>query len=158
SPGEITKLTPTAEGVDFIGTITPSVPFLGKLDIAYERGTLAVTKGLDPAKLKPPIRGAKITEASVGLELAPTLKARGKLGFEYAPGGKKVLDANVTVSADNEELNARGEINAYLPGVDAVNGHLEYSTTKGWSGGAKASAANLKQKFKYARDGEVEIG
>ena len=158
SPGEITKLMPTADGVDFVGTITPTVPFLGTLDIAYERGTLSVTKGLKPDELKPPIPGAKITEASVGIDLAPDLKARGKLAMEYAPRGKKVLDASITVSADADGLTAKGDLDAYLPGIDKAHGSIAYSRANGWTGGAKASAANLKQKFKYARDGEVEIG
>lgn len=158
SPGEITQLTPTAEGVDFAGTITPTVPFLGKLDIAYEKGVLSVTKGLDPKSIKPPLSGAKITKADIGLELAPELKAKGELGFEYAPSGKKLLDASLSASADTNGLKVAGDIHAYLPGVDSADGHIEYSTNGGWSGGAKATATDLKKKFKYITGGEISIG
>jgi len=158
SPGVITKLTPTPNGLDFAGSITPTVPFLGKLDIAYKDGVLSVTKGLDLENYKSPLKGAKITKADIGLDLAPELKAKGELGFEYAPSGKKLLDASLSASADTNGLKVAGDIHAYLPGVDSADGHIEYSTNGGWSGGAKATATDLKKKFKYITGGEVSIG
>lgn len=158
SPGEITGLTQTPDGLDFVGSITPSVPFLGKLAIAYTNGELSLAKPIDKDKIKLPLPGLTTTKAAIALVLAPELKAEGELGFQYAPSGKKLLDASLKATADTHGLKLAGDIHAYLPGIDSADGHLEYNTTDGWSGSAKATVGDLKKKFKYVKGGEVTVG
>ncbi len=159
SPGEITKLTETENGIDFSGYIQPSVPMLGRLDVAYKSqdGSFALVKQIDPKSLKSPLPNAKITEASLSLGLAPTLSAQGVLAFEYVPGGKRLLDAKLTASADEKGLRLKGDLNAHLPGVEAT-GTVEYSKDEGWKGGVTAHAADLQKKFKWVKSGDVSVG
>lgn len=159
SPGEITSLAETETGVDFSGHIDSTVPMLGRLHVAYKSqdGSFGLAKKIDPATIKSPLPNTKVTEASIELGLAPTLSAKGVLAFNYAPGGKSLLDAKLTASADENGPRFKGDLNAHLPGVEAA-GVVEYSKTDGWKGGVTAHAADLQKKFKWVKSGDVSIG
>ncbi|MEM5317148.1 DUF4157 domain-containing protein [Paraburkholderia sp. JHI869] len=159
SPGEITSLTETETGLDFSGYIDSTVPLLGRLYVAYKSqdGSLGLAKKIDPETIKPPLPNTKVTEASIELGLAPVLSAKGVLAFNYAPGGKSLLDAKLTASADANGPRFKGDLNAHLPGVEAT-GTVEYSKTDGWKGGVTAHAADLQKKFKWVKSGDVTVG
>jgi hypothetical protein len=139
------------------GKIKPTVPFLREFDIEFNKDTFRAVANLDAKKLKSPIPAAKITHGSIGLELAPAFKPTGDLGFEVMAGAKKMLDAELTVSADTNGLLAKGTIHAYLPGVDNATGEVAYSNGE-WTGGVTIEATQLKNKLKYVDSGSVVVG
>ena len=130
SKGTITKLDYAPEkGLSGEGKLTPSIPFLSKLvlGVAFGPNQFTISAGLDTDKISPPIPGAKITKAELALVLAPEFNPSGKLAFTYAPGDKKLADADLTITKDAHGLAANGNLNAYLPGVDQAKGTLAYS-------------------------------
>jgi hypothetical protein len=136
------------------GSIKPTVAFLPEFKVEFNKDTFRLAAPIKKPKL--PIPGAKITEAEIGLELAPEFKAYGKLGFELAPGNKKVMDAALDISADTSGLVADGLIHVFLPGVDNAEGHLTYRDHE-WSGGVKIETSQLQNKLKYVKSGGVEV-
>ncbi|TCV94658.1 uncharacterized protein DUF4157 [Luteibacter rhizovicinus] len=158
SPGAITSLTLTDDGVDFKGYIKPSLPFLKKLDIKYEKEVLSISKDLVPADYKLPIPGAKVTKANIALILSPELKAEGTLGIEYSAGKRKIMEGELKATVDTAGLRLGGDLNVFIPGVDSATAHFEYTKEAGWSGHGKVGLADLQKKLKYVKSGEVGIG
>ena len=158
SKGSITELNYAPEGISGKGKLTPSIPFLSKmqLDIAFGPGRLEITGGLDPTKISPPIPGAKITRAELTMALFPEFKPSGALDFELAPGGKKMLDAALTVEKDDAGLVATGKLRAYIPGVDQAEGDFKYRYKEGWSGGITVESTQIK--LPYVKSGTVTVG
>lgn len=158
SKGTITDLDYAPEGISGKGKLTPSIPFLSKmqLGVAFGPGRLEITAGVDPKKISPPIPGAKITRAELTMALFPEFKPAGALDFELAPGGKKMLDAALTVEKDDAGLVARGKLRAYIPGVDQAEGTVEYRYQKGWSGGITVESTQIK--LPYVKSGTVTVG
>jgi hypothetical protein len=158
SDGTFTELNIEDDGtLSGKGKIKPTVPFLREFDIEFNKDTFRALANLDAKKLKSPIPAAKITHGSIGLELAPAFKPTGDLGFEVVAGAKKLLDAELTVSADTNGLLAKGTIHAYLPGVDNATGEVAYSNGE-WTGGVTIEANQLKNKLKYVDSGSVVVG
>ncbi|KXU84618.1 hypothetical protein CR51_41455 [Caballeronia megalochromosomata] len=159
SPGEITSFTPGKNGIDFAGTITPAIPFLGKLGFQYESSAdkLWVTKGLDKKDFKSPIPGLSVEKSEVKFAFLPQLEASGELGFSYKQGAKKLFDLSLTASADEKGFAFGGDLKAYVPGVDSATGHVDYTLTNGWSGKAELSVADLSRKFKFVSGGQASV-
>lgn len=155
SDGVFTELKLNDDGsISGRGSLTPSVSFLPKLEVKFDKDAFGLAVPIK--KPNPPIPGAKITEAEIGLDLAPQFKPYGHLAFELAPGGKKVLDGQLELSADANGLVADGLIHVFLPGVDNAEGHLTYRNQE-WSGGAKIETSQLQTKLKYIKSGSVEV-
>ena len=158
SDGTFTKLALENDGsLSGEGKIKPTVPFLHEFGVKFDKDVFKASVDLDAKKLKPPIPGARITHGSIGLDLAPEFKPTGDLGFEVVAGKKKLLDAELTVSADSNGLLAKGTIHAYLPGVDNATGEVTYSNGE-WTGGVTIEATQLKNKLKYVDSGSVVVG
>ena len=156
SPGEFTELSMAKDGsLSGKGAIHPRIKFLPTLQVKFNRDSFDLAVPIDKNKMQPPISGAKITEASIGMQLAPEFKPYGKLGFELNPG-KKLLAGSLEVSADAQGLVAQGKLNAFLPGVDNAEGNIEYRGGV-WSGGVTVQAADLKNKLKYVQSGSVSV-
>ena len=75
----ITKLRddPT-HGLEFAGYITTKIPFLKRLDVAYEQGRFRIVKDL-AKELKSPIPNTRITRAELAMELWPEFKPSGTI-------------------------------------------------------------------------------
>jgi hypothetical protein len=158
SPGAFTKLHIEPDGsLSGTGYINPTIPFLPKLNVKFDKDSFALVAPLDAKKLKPPIPGAKITEGEFGLQLAPQFKPYGALAFELARGPKKFLDGRLDVSADTQGLVAKGVLHAYLPGIDKAEGTITYQNHE-WTGGIDIEAGQLKNKLKYVQSGSAKIG
>jgi hypothetical protein len=157
SPGVITKFH-IAEGGDlqWQGYITPRLRFLGRLDVAYDKGELKITKGLDPKNIKSPFPGAKLTEASLSMILAPEFKPAGTLAFEFG-SARKLASAKVEASADDSGLVLTGELEVFLPGVDKATGKVKFRDGE-WSGAVLVSASAMQSKLKFVKSGEVSVG
>ena len=133
------------------GQITPSVPFLPKpFDIEFNKDKFVMTTQVKKPTL--PIPGVEITEASIGLQLAPEFKPEGKVGFRV---GKNILHGLLTVSADANGLVVDGEIFANIPGTDEVKGNLTLKN-KEWSGGINIKAGG-NGKVKYVKSVDVAV-
>ena len=153
SPITFTSLSVEAEGVSATGTIKPSLPLLPVLDVVLDPQGFRVGKALDPAKLKPPFQGVKVTEASLMMSLAPAFKPVGTLAFEFG-GARKVADLKLTASADDAGLVLKGELLLYIPGVDQAKGQVLYQAGQ-WSGGAHVEASQLKMPF--VKGGAIDV-
>lgn len=157
SEGTFTHLTIGSDGFPIgSGTIKPSISFLPQLDVRFDRETFELSKAIPKEKLKLPIPGLKITNASVGLKLAPEFKPSGDVSFELAAGKKKLLDGSINLSADSQGLVAAGAIHVFLPGVDNAEGNLKYQNGE-WSGSAKIETSQIQNKLKYVKSGSVVV-
>jgi hypothetical protein len=159
SKGTITKLDyDPAVGLSGAGELTPSLPLLNKmkLKVEFSPTDFRITAGIDPNKINPPFPGAKITKAELALILAPEFEPSGVVEFQYAPSANKLLDGSLKIERDPQGLAAKGQINAYLPGVDKAQGEVKYSGGK-WSGGIIIESTQLKNKFPYVQSGTVTV-
>ncbi len=138
------------------GTLTPTISFLPKLGVKFDKDNFVVTTDLKN-KLKSPLPNFHFTKAELGLVLAPEFKPYGELAFEYKRGGKNLLDGGLTVSADGQGLLAQGKVNAYIPGIDKAEGDITFQNNL-WSGGVTIEATQLQSKFKYVKSGTVIVG
>ncbi|CAD5108371.1 eCIS core domain-containing protein [Zestomonas carbonaria] len=156
SPGRFTSLELVPGGLAGEGFITPSkVPFLKRLDVAFSPEYFRLKAPLDKSKLQPPFPGAKLTEASLALELAPKLKPVGTIAFEFG-GARKVAAAKVEVSADENGLLLSGDLFAYLPGVDEAKGNVTWKGGE-WSGGVHIESGQMAGKIPYVKSGSVDV-
>lgn len=155
SEGTFTSLKVADDGsLSGKGQIIPSVPFLPKpIDIEFDKDHFAMTTRVKKPTL--PIPGVEITEASIGLQIAPEFKPEGKVGFRVAPGGKEILHGMLTVSADANGLVVDGDVFATIPGTDEVKGNLSLKN-KEWSGGIDIKAGG-NGKIKYVKSVDVAI-
>lgn len=128
SPGRITRLGFAQDGaLTFRGEITPSVPFLPRpLAIIYENETLRLAVELDRQRLRSPLPGFQITDASLNLGLAPTLSATGNLAFALGRPPRPIATGTVTVGADSAGLSAIGQLLVNIPSVDEASGTITY--------------------------------
>jgi hypothetical protein len=128
SPGTITRLGFEQDGsIHFRGEIRPSVPFLPRpLQIIYENGTLRLAVALDRSRLRSPLPGFQITDASLELGLAPTLSATGNLAFALGRPPRPIATGTVTVGADESGLTATGRLLVNIPSVDEASGTITY--------------------------------
>lgn len=154
SPGRFTRLEIVSGGVAGEGYITPAkVPFLKRLDVAFSPDYFRLKAPLDKEKLKPPFPGVKITDASLAMDLAPTLKPVGTIAFEFG-GAKKLASSKVEVSADGGGLKLTGTLAVFLPGVDEAKGEIKYQGGE-WSGGVHIEASQMK--LPYVKGGAVDV-
>lgn len=157
SDGIFTSLKVEDDGsLSGTGTVKPSFKFLPQFDVAFDSEKLVLSKEIPKEKLKLPIPGLKVTEAKVGLVLGPDFKPEGHVAFELEAGKKKLLDGDITLSADADGLVADGNVQAYLPGVDSAKGTISLKNRK-WSGTVKIETAQMQSKLKYVKSGSVVV-
>ncbi|OYT97080.1 MAG: hypothetical protein CFE49_03865 [Pseudomonas sp. PGPPP3] len=155
SPGQLTKLSMTEAGeVDWAGHITPSVPFLGRLDVAYEQGELKVTKGLDPKSIKSPLPGVSLTRAEVSIVLAPEFKPEGTLALRAGPEKKPLADGVLKLSRDDAGLVVQGDLRLHVPGVDESLVRVTYRSGA-WSGELTIQSTQIK--VPYVESGSLTV-
>lgn len=154
SPGVITHFEDAGGRLRWQGYITPKIRFLGRLDIAYDNGSLTITKGLD--QIRSPFPGAKLTEATLGMMLAPEFRPSGALAFEFGTR-RKLATARVEASADAGGLVLAGKLDVLLPGVDKARGDIVFRDGA-WSGEVVVAASALQSRLKFVKSGEVRIG
>jgi hypothetical protein len=146
SPGEFTKLEEVPGGLAGEGYIIPTkVPFIKRLEVAFSPDYFRLAVPLNKDKLKSPFAAAKITEASIAIDLAPKLKPEGMVAFEFG-GRTKLASSIVKVSADESGIVLDGELSVFLPGVDRARGTIRYNAGT-WSGGAHIEANQIKLPF-----------
>ena len=127
SAGHITSLDIADDGsINWKGYIQPSVSFLGRLDVEYRAGELKVTKGLDPSQLKKPFPGVRISEATVGLILAPEFKPFGRLVLLFGPEAEPLATAEMNASTDGTGVVLDGTLRVRIPGVDKAEASVTY--------------------------------
>ncbi|HEX2873662.1 MAG TPA: DUF4157 domain-containing protein [Polyangiaceae bacterium] len=146
SEGTITKLEQTSAGISGEAVLVPSIPLLSKMRLQLRFGPdrLELIGGFDPSKMHLPIPGFKITRAEAALLLHPTFTPSGTVEFEVTPSGKrKVLQGKLLLGSDGLGFFARGELQAFLPGVDDARGELTYRKS-GWSGSLHVDASKFR--------------
>jgi len=132
SPGVITSLEDDEQGISWAGNLQPTVPFLGELGVAYSRGELKVTKGIEPATLKKrSFLGARITRADVSLLLAPEFKALGTIEFQMGKGSPPLATGSLTLGNDDAGLVAKGMLKLNIPKVDKAETEITYRAGEG---------------------------
>jgi hypothetical protein len=158
STGTIKKLEITPEGISGVGELIPSVPLLKNLVLQVHFGPdrLEITGGLDPKKLKLPIPGFEITKAEISMLLYPELKPSGTIGFQIASRGKKAIEGALTLGADAQGFFAKGEIRAFLPGVDEARGELVYRKS-GWTGNIHVEGSKFKLPVVTVKQGALDV-
>jgi hypothetical protein len=155
SPGAITKLGMGEDGqLQWQGHINPSVPFLGRLDVSYEKGELKVSKGLEPNKIKSPIPGVKLVKADVSLFLAPEFKPEGTLEVQAGADKEPLAKGVIKIGKDDNGLVARGDLLIHLPGVDETKLSVVYDSG-GWSG--EVSIQSTQIKIPYVESGALTV-
>jgi hypothetical protein len=158
SEGTITKLEmDETGGLSGEGHLKSDLPLLRgiNLGIAFGADDFRITTDFKD-KVKLPFPGFKLTESSLALILYPDFKPSGTIAFELLPGGKKLIDGKLTAEADADGFVARGDLNAYLPGVDKAGGKIEYGIKRGWSGGVTVESTQIK--LPYVKSGQLVVG
>ena len=146
SEGTITKLDLAADGLRGEGILRPSIPLLRghPLAIAFGPDEFRVISTINQDKLKVPIPGLRVTQASIELLIAPEFRPSGTLGFAVGPRGRPFLDGTLTIGADGEGFFARAEgVRAHIPGVDEATGTVEYRPATGWSGAIEIKTSQI---------------
>jgi hypothetical protein len=161
SPGKITSITINEAGeTDWTGKLTPGIPFLGTLDIAYKNRELSITKGLDPSQLKPPFPGVRIAEASLGLKLAPEFKPEGKLRLQFGPEAQPLAEAALEASTDGKGFVAEGRLNVFIPGVDKAEANVTYKGGGEYGAGSWTGLITIESsqiKLPYVQGGSITV-
>ncbi|MCW3846500.1 DUF4157 domain-containing protein [Sphingomonas sp. LB-2] len=154
SPGEITEVKIDGDKINWTGMITPTHKFLPKLEIKYADEKLTVATKLDKEALakKSPIPGAKITEASLAVQLMPEFKPEGNFAFDYDVGKRKILSTAVRVFAEDGALAADGDVTLHIPRVKSATGKIKYRQGE-WSLEAKVTTGQLD--LPYLKGGEL---
>lgn len=153
SPGVFTSVSMGAEGLSAEGTLRPSIPFLPVLGVSLTPTTFRVGKGLD--QIKSPIPGVKVTEASLGIELAPAFKPVGSLTLEFG-GAKKLAMAKLSASVDESGLVFGGDLFVYLPGIDEAKGSVSYKDQQ-WTGAVHVESSKMQGKIPFVKSGAVDV-
>jgi hypothetical protein len=158
SPGKITSVSLNdGGGVDWAGNIHSGVPFIGAIDIAYSKGELKVSKGIDPATLKKKsLLGARITTAELSLLLAPEFKPEGRLEFQMGPEKTPLMTGYVKVGKDDAGLLAEGKIKLNIPKIDTAEFDLVYRAAgekSGWTIDIKIESSQIK--LPYVKGGSL---
>jgi hypothetical protein len=155
SDGVITKLDLTEQGLRGAGTLTPSIPLLrGRaLGIAFGPDEFKITAAITSDKLKVPIPGFRVTQASIELLIAPEFRPSGTLAFTVGPAARAFLDGMLTITAEAGEFLARGQVRAHIPGVDETTGTVEYRPSTGWTGTIEIRTS----KIPYVSDASVVV-
>jgi hypothetical protein len=159
SPGAITSLSVNDQGgVDWAGYITPSVPFLGRIDVAYKNNELSVSKGVDEETLKKKsLLGAKITGAKISLLLSPEFKPEGRIDFQMGPDKAPLMTGYVTVNKDDTGLVATGKFKLNIPKVDNAEFDITYRAGEGrndWEATIKIDSTQIH--LPYVKSGSLE--
>ncbi len=146
SPGKLTSMTMDAQGnIEGKGTIKPSVPFLGELEVIYAKDKLELVAPIPHDKLKSPIPAFRFTEGSIGLQLSPNFVPDAKLKFAVGPEKKPVLLGALTAKYEGGAFIASGALTpgGKVPGLDKAKGDFEYSSLTGWSGKVAAQSTAI---------------
>jgi len=116
------------QGLSGEGPLHTSVSILKNAPIVVRMHNEQVSVNLEgnPEKIRSPIPGLKITQASVGATIEPELTAQGTLGVAFGSPKKPLADGVLTVSADADGLVVDGKIDVHIPGVDQAEGHITY--------------------------------
>jgi hypothetical protein len=161
SIGHITGIDLEPDGsVSWTGYIKPSVTFLPKLDVQYKAGELKVTKGLDKSQLRKPFLGVRISEASIGLILAPEFKPFGDLVLEFGPTGNPLAIAEVKASTDGKGVVLEGQLRVRIPGVDKAEANITYKGGGDYGSGEWTGLITIESsqiKLPYVESGSLTV-
>lgn len=156
SPGRLTKLTLDDKGFAGTGEITPTVPFLGKLEIVCGPGdNLALTGPIDAKKLKSPHSSFRFTKGQLELALSPKFIPKGTLEFEVGPAKQPLILGKLEAKLDSGAFVVTGTLTPgkKIPGITAAAGTVQYHSANGWSGKLTASSAAIPKSTT-----DVELG
>jgi hypothetical protein len=162
SLGAITETSISqTEGLSGKGYIKPSIPFLKQLDVSFKPGQMFIGKTLGPNDLKEPFPGVRVSEASLGLQLAPEFKPEGKVVFQFGPKGKPPLaDATLAVSTDGTGLVAEGKLRVFIPGVDKAEADVTYKGGGDYGAGSWSGTITIESsqiKLPYIESGSLIV-
>nr|WP_276611863.1 DUF4157 domain-containing protein [Kineococcus vitellinus] len=157
SPGQLTKLALDPEGnLTGSGTISPTIPFLGTLNVVYTKDELKLVAPIPADKLKSPLPAAfRFTGGELALQLSPEFVPSGVLHLSIGPAAKPLMLGRLTVKLANGALVAQGTLTpaGAIPGIKAAEGLVEWSSETGWAGKVSASTASIP-----ASTADVTIG
>lgn len=143
STGQIKTLELGENGIKGTGTITPSIPIIGKLDVAFTDDSLVVTKKFGLSEAKPPIPGFHITKDELDLKLAPEFIPSGIVAFSIGPKSQPLGTGSVTASVKDGAFSAQGKLAANVPGFKQAEADIFYDKQNGWSGQVALEASPL---------------
>jgi hypothetical protein len=138
SPGVIEHLKLEDDG-SFSGTgvIQPTVKFLPKLHMVFDKSSFKLVAGLDAEKLKPPFPGVKFTKGQFNLQIAPEFKPSAELEMVLGPANKPLATAGVKVEPDPEGIKATFKITPHIPKLETAESTITYTGGGGkerWEG------------------------
>jgi hypothetical protein len=127
SPGVIEHLKLEDDG-SFSGTgvIHPTVKFLPKLQMVFDKSSFKLVAGLDAEKLKPPFPGVKFTKGQFNLQIAPTFEPSAELEMVLGPPNKRLATAGVKVEPDPEGIKATFKITPHIPKLETAESTITY--------------------------------
>ena len=114
----------TEKGLEGDGTVNPSVPLLrgNPIKVHFGGGAFEGELSPDPAKMKLPVPGFRVTRSALKLALAPELNVTGDVDFDIG----KLLSGNVHAEPSTEGLALTGTLQAHLPKLEEATGQVAY--------------------------------
>src|SRR5262249_23669799 len=159
SLGQITSIEPNETGgIDWAGQISASVPLLGKLDVVYKGGELAIKKDLGPKDLKAPFPGVRVKEATLSLKLAPAFVTQDDLALVFVPADKPLAEAALKASTDGVGLVLAGQLKVFIPGVDKAEADVTFKGGGAYGAGTWTGTITIESsqiKLPYIESGSV---
>ena len=156
SRGNLTLSYDPETGLSGTGTLRPSLPLLNRLTMNVELGRdrLRAFIAAPPERLNPPFPGFRFTRADLGVDIAPSFRPTGTLGFEVGPRGRPILTGAIEASADASGLVFQGTLNARIPNTDVAQGNVAYRNRQ-WSGFVVVESSQIR--FPGVQRGQVRI-
>lgn len=152
SPGYLSFAPLDAKGgLKAKGTIKSTVPMLGDIAVEYSATQdggekLAVVSALGKDALTAPGKLFRFTEGALELDLMPEFVPRGSIGFEIGPAEKPIATGKLEAGLIGGAFNVTGSLVPAmgLPGIDAAEGNVSYTSGAGWAGSLKAKSSKIR--------------
>ena len=161
SPGRFASLSlDNKGGITGTGVITPSVKFLGDLNVNIGPDKLDLVQNIDTnainssAAMKPLASMFRFTEGKVSIDLVK-FKPDGNLKFSLGPKDKPVILGNVNATEEGGAFVITGTLTpgGKVPGISSAKGEVSYRSSTGWSGLLTATTSSIPNST-----GTVKLG
>lgn len=154
SPGKITSLKETNGEISGTAKIFPTVKFIKELDIHFSKDEFKIAKDI---KITSPVKGLKVTESNISLNLFPDFQAQGSISFAVGNEKKPLMKGKIEAGVDTSGFFAKGDGEFFIPNVDEAKTKIEYKKTDNkYSLLASVNAKITSKNNKFLKGGNIE--
>ena len=133
------------------GVIAPSLPILGKLNVAIAPDKFDLIKSIDVKSLnqsafvRPLSAMFRFTRTDLKIDLL-RFKPEGSMEFTIGPEKKPLVLGKIDATVQSGAFVANGQLTpgVAIPGLEGASGNVTYHSTTGWKGNITASSSKIK--------------